>query len=90
VARIDRSRHSRSRKGEAGFVPFNRRVRERLADIGLHNDVDLEQAGDRAGDRIQLIAGELSARDVGRAIDDVIRLRPVTRTAWRSASTSGR
>jgi hypothetical protein len=77
-------------KGEAGFVPLNRGVGERLADIGLHNDIDLEQAGDRAGDRVQLIAGELSARDVGRAIDDVIRLRPVTRTAWRSASTSGR
>jgi hypothetical protein len=64
-------------EGEAGFVPLNRGVGERLADIGLHNDVDLEQAGDRAGDRIQLIAGELSARDVGRAIDDVVGLAAV-------------
>ena len=55
-------------------MPLNRRVGERLADIGLHNDVDLEQAGDRAGDRVQLIAGELPARDVGRAIDDVLGL----------------
>jgi hypothetical protein len=78
-------------EGEAGLVPLNRRVGERLADIGLHYDVYLEQADDRASDRVQLVAGELPARDVGRAIDDfLVLLQPVTRTAWRSASTSGR
>jgi hypothetical protein len=60
--------------GEAGFVPLNCRVGERPANIGLNNDVDLGQAGDRAGDRVQFVACELPAFDVGRAIDDVLGL----------------
>jgi hypothetical protein len=74
-----------------GFVPLNRGVGERLTDIGLHNALDLEQTGDRAGDRVQPVAANCPPVMSGvQSTMSSVSLRPVTRTARRSASTLGR